>query len=70
MLAETKKTDMPANLGLVKGSASLTGLGKVRVGEEALVCQAVPVGFALETNSVAIFVVCSSTSRLLSLPGT
>ena len=45
-------------------------VGKARVGEEGLVCQEIPVGFALETNAVTIFVVCSSTSRLLSLPGT
>ena len=70
MVAETKKTDILASLGLVKAPASLTCLGKVRVGEEGPRCQEVPVGFALETNAVAIFVVCSSTSRLLSLPGT
>lgn len=36
MVAETKKTDILASLGLVKAPASLTGLGKVRVGEEGL----------------------------------
>lgn len=33
MVAETKKTDILASLGLVKAPAGLTGLGKVRVGK-------------------------------------
>lgn len=40
MVAETKKTDILASLGLVKAPASLTCLGKVRVGEEGPRCQA------------------------------
>lgn len=39
-MAETKKTDILASLGLVKAPASLTCLGKVRVGEEGPRCQA------------------------------
>ena len=34
MVAETKKTDIFASLGLVKAPASLTCLGKVRVGKK------------------------------------
>lgn len=36
MVAETKKTDILTSLGQVKAPASLTCLGKVRVGEEGL----------------------------------
>ena len=39
MVAETKKPDIFASLGLVKAPASLTGLGKVRVGEKGPRCQ-------------------------------
>lgn len=40
MVAETKKTDILASLGLVKAPASLTCLGKARVGEKGPRCQA------------------------------
>lgn len=40
MVAGNKRTDIFASLGLVKAPASLTELGKVRVGEEGPRCQA------------------------------
>ncbi len=55
MVAGTKKTDIFASLGLVKAPASLTGLGKARVGEGGPRCQAGYQDFLLKGPSILLY---------------